>query len=264
MRTHGTCTLALLAAFALLAPHMRAQTPGTSPRLTFDVASIHASKPGQQTGGIKPIPGGHGYTAVNIPVKVMISLMYKVPMRQVEGGPDWLNSEPFDVEARVEGTYSVDDLHTMFQNLLADRFGLKFHTDIREGNVYALTIDPSGLKMKPNTGPEDFEIPMQGPPAKAVGKRVPMKYLCWYLGNALQNDGRPCADETGLTGFYDFTLSYMPQFAPGFDTSQLPPEYKELPSLFDAVKQQLGLRLTAQKGPVEHLVIDHIDKPTEN
>ena len=260
----GSILQTLTAVLSLGVP-LVAQTPAAAPtRLTFDVASIHPSKPGLQTGGIKPIPGGHGYTAINIPVKVMISLMYKVPMRQVEGGPDWLNSEPFDVEARVDGTYSVDDLHTMFQNLLIDRFGLKFHMETREGNVYALTIDPSGLKMKPNTGPEDFEIPMQGPPAKAVGKRVPMKYLCWYLGNALQNDGRPCADETGLTGFYDFTLSYMPQFAPGFDTSQLPPEYKELPSLFDAVKQQLGLRLTAQKGPVAHLVIDHIDKPTEN
>ena len=171
MRIHGT--LALLAAATLLTPLAGAQTPAAPPRLTFDVASIHPSKPGQQTGGIKPIPGGHGYTALNIPVKVMISLMYKVPIRQVEGSPDWLNSEPFDVEARVDGTYSVDDLHTMFQKLLADRFGLKFHIDTREGNVYALTVDSSGLKMKPNTGPEDFEIPMQGPPAKATSTPSP-------------------------------------------------------------------------------------------
>jgi uncharacterized protein (TIGR03435 family) len=238
-----------------------AQTPA---RLTFDVASIRPSNPDAQGGMVKPIPGGHGYTVQNVPVKVLISLMYKVPTRQIEGGPDWLNTQRFDIEARIDGTYSVDDLHTMFQNLLTDRFGLKFHKDVREGNVYALTIDPSGLKMKPNTSPDDFEIPMQGPPAKLIGKRVYMSYLCWNLGQALQNDGRPVADETGLKGYYDFTLSFMPQFPPGFDTSQLPPEYKELPSLFDAVRQQLGLRLTAQKGPVDHFVIESIAKPTDN
>jgi uncharacterized protein (TIGR03435 family) len=256
---------ALLLAIALApAAATLAQAPAGPSRLVFDVASIHPDKADTLNGGIKPLPGGHGYTAQNITVRLMISLMYKVPMRQIEGGPDWINTDRFDIEARVDGTYSVDDLHIMFQNLLADRFGLKFHRDIREGNVYALTIDPSGLKMRPNTSPQDYEVPMQGPPAKAVGKRVPMNYLCWYLGQALQNDSRPCADETGLTGYYDFTLSYMPQFPPGFDTSQLPPGYKELPSLFEAVKQQLGLRLTAQKGPVEHIVIDHIEKPSEN
>jgi len=232
--------------------------------LVFDVASIHQNKSDSLNGGIKPIPGGHGYTVSNIPVKLMISLMYRVPMRQIEGVPDWINDQRFDVEAHVDGTYSVDDLHTMFQNLLAERFDLKLHKDIREGNVYALTVDPSGLKMKPNTSPQDFEIPMQGAPAKVTGKRVPMNYLCWNLGQTLQNDARPVVDETGLTGNYDFTLSYVPQLPPGADAGQLPPEYKDLPSLFDALKQQLGLRLTAQKGPVEHLVIDHIDKPTEN
>jgi len=247
--------------FLLLTTFAPAQTPV---RLTFDVASIHASKPDAPGGGIKPLPGGHGYTAAAVPIKLVIALMYRIPMRQIEGGPDWLNTDRFDIEARVDGTYSVEDLHTMFQNLLADRFGLKFHKDIREGNVYALTIDPSGLKMKPNTSPEDYEIPMQGPPMKLVGKRVYMPYLCWNLGQALQNDGRPVVDKTGLTGFYDFTLSFLPQFPPGFDTSQIPAEFKDLPSLFDAVKQQLGLKLTPTKGPVEHMVIDHIEKPTEN
>jgi uncharacterized protein (TIGR03435 family) len=240
---------------------LSAQTP---PRLTFDTAAIHPSKPDQTFGGIKPIPGGHGYTAQNIPIKLIISLMYKVPQRQIEGGPDWMSTQRFDIEARVDGTFPAEELRGMFRNLLADRFNLKLHQDIREGNVYALTVDPAGLKLKQNTTPEDYEIPMQGPPAHTIGKRVPMNYLCWYLSQALQNDARPCADLTGLTGFYDFTLSYMPILPPGAPADALPPEYADLPSIFDAVKQQLGLRLTAQKGPVVHLVIDHIDKPTDN
>ena len=68
----------------------------------------------------------------------MISLMYKVPMRQIEGGPDWLDNDNYDIEARVEHVSNIDDLHTMFQNLLADRFKLKFHKEIKQGPVYAL------------------------------------------------------------------------------------------------------------------------------
>jgi hypothetical protein len=233
--TLGQSLRALATTLCLSAPLFAQTTAAPPPRLTFDVASIHPDKADTLNGGIKPLPGGHGYTAQNVTVKLIISLMYRIPQR-----------------------------HTMFKNLLADRFGLKLHKDTREGNVYALTIDPSGLKMKPNATPEDYEIPMHGPPAKLVGKRVPMPYLCWNLGQALQNDARPVADETGLTGYYDFTLSYVPQLPPGKDAGDLPPEYKDLPSIFDAVKQQLGLRLTPQKGPVEHLVIDHIDKPSEN
>ena len=76
----------------------------------------------------------------------MISLMYKVPMRQIIAGPDWIDTDRFDVEAKADGSHSVDDLHVMFQNLLADRFNLKFHKETREGPVYALTIDKIGAE----------------------------------------------------------------------------------------------------------------------
>lgn len=133
----------------LIAACLLAQTPAP-PRLTFDVVAIHPADPNATFGRIKPIPGKHGYTAENIPVRLMIALMYKIPSRQIEGGPSWLNTERFDVEARADAPHSIDDLHTMYQNLLIDRFGLRFHHEVREGNIYALTIDPSGLKLKPN------------------------------------------------------------------------------------------------------------------
>jgi uncharacterized protein (TIGR03435 family) len=246
----------------ILATCLLAQTP--SPRLTFDVVSIHPSNPDQRSGGIKPIPGNHGYTAQNIPIRLTIALMYKIPLRQVEGGPGWLDTERFDIEARADGRHSIDDLHTMYQNLLADRFGLRFHHDIREGNIYALTIDPSGLKLKPNTSPENDKIPVLGPPAHTRGIRVPMVYLTWLLSQILQNDGRPVVDQTGLTGNYDFLLSYRPILPPDAPADALPPEDRDLPTLFDALRTQLGLRLTATRGPVDHLVIDHIEKPTPN
>jgi uncharacterized protein (TIGR03435 family) len=238
------------------------QTP--SPRLTFDVVSIHPSDPKAVNGSIKPIPGNHGYTAQNFPVRMMIALMYKIPARQIEGGPDWINNERFDIEARADGRYSTDDLHTMYQNLLADRFGLKFHHDVREGNIYALTIDPSGLKLKPNTSPEDDNIPVNGPPAHVTGVRVPMVYLTWFLSQVLQNDGRPVVDQTGLNGNYDFVLSFRPVLPPDASPDALPAEQRDLPTLFDALRTQLGLRLTATRGPVDHIVIDHIERPSAN
>jgi uncharacterized protein (TIGR03435 family) len=239
-----------------------AQTP--SAPLTFDVVSIHPSDPNATNGMIKPIPGDHGYTAQNFPVRLMIALMYKIPARQIEGGPEWINTERFDIEARADGPHSVDDLHTMCQNLLVDRFGLKFHHDVREGNIYALTIDPSGLKLKPNTSPDNDKIPVNGGPAHTRGIRVPMVYLTWFLSQALQADGRPVVDQTGLKGNYDFLLSYRPILPPDVPADSLPPEQRDLPTLFDALRAQLGLRLTATRGPVDHLVIDHIEKPTAN
>ena len=239
-----------------------AQTP--SPRPTFDVVSIHPADPSATGGFIKPIPGNHGYTAQNVPVRIMIALMYKIPTRQIEGGPDWINTARFDIEARADAPHSVDDLHTMYQNLLADRFDLRFHHDVREGNIYALTIDPSGLKLKPNTSPEDDKIPVNGGPARTTGVRVPMNYLTWLLSQILQTDGRPVVDQTGLKGNYDFTLSYRPMLPPDAPADALPPEDRDLPTLFEALPTQLGLRLTPTRGPVDHLVIDHIEKPSAN
>jgi uncharacterized protein (TIGR03435 family) len=173
-------------------------------------------------------------------------------MRQIIGGPDWIDTDRFDVEARADQPYSVDDLHVMFQNLLADRFNLKFHKEIKEGPVYALSVDKSGLKIKADGTGQALGIPIV--PATGggfSGTRVPIQYLCWWLGQQLQNDGRPVIDETGLDQSYD-------------SRDSLPPEIQNLPSIFDALKQQLGLKLEAKKGPVEYFVIDHVDKPSAN
>jgi len=236
-----------------------------SARLTFDVAVIRPSQPGGRGDGIKPLPGGNGYLVQNVPVKAMISLMYKVSGRQISGGPDWLNSESYDIEAKADRAYSLDDLHVMFQNLLADRFNLKFHKEVREGPVYALVMAKSGPKMKVNESPQDFEIPIGGgKDGLTHGTRVPMEYLCYWLGQVLRNDNRQVIDKTGLTGNYDFTLSFLPDLPPGFDKANLPPEVLDRPSIFDALKTQLGLKLEAQKGPVEYYVIDQAEKPAGN
>ena len=234
-------------------------------RLIFDVASIKLSKPGTVGGAIKVMPGGEEYISQNASIKFVFSLMYKIPLRQITGGPDWFTADTYDIDAKADHSYNIDDMHTMFQNLLADEFKLKFHKEIKEGNVYALTIDKSGLKMKENDTDQKFDIPItRGQNGIATGVRVPMQYLCWWLGQNLQQDERPVVDMTGLTKNYDFTLTFLPQLPPNFNTENLPPEILNRPSLFDALKEQLGLKLEPTKGPVEYYVIDHIERPAGN
>jgi uncharacterized protein (TIGR03435 family) len=248
----------LLLAFAL--PHAPAIAQDTPARLTFDVATIRPSAATDRSGWIKPLAGGNGYTAQNIPIKLMISLMYRVPMRQISGGPDWIESDRYNVEAKADHPYTIDDLRIMYQNLLADRLNLKFHKETKEGSLYALMVDTPGTRMKIDTSPQNFDIPITyNQSGNAVGVRVPIPYLCWWLGQQLQADQRPVIDKTGLDKNYDFTLSFAP--VRPLDAS---PSESQLPSIFDAVKQELGLKLHPQKGPVDYYVIDHIERPSAN
>ncbi len=234
-------------------------------RLVYDVAFVKPSEPDASDGEVDPLPGGTGYNALRISVKDMLSVMYRVPGRQITGGPEWLYSEKFDVLARTDRPYSIDDLHLMFQNLLADRFNLKLHRQIKPGPVYVLTIASSGLKMKLVDPGKDRHSPVTtGSNDETTGSRVPMNYFCFWLGQNLQNDQRPVLDKTGLTGTYDFTLKFRPQLPPDASTEGMSPETQSLPSIFTALKDQLGLELIPQKGPVETLVIDHAEKPSAN
>jgi uncharacterized protein (TIGR03435 family) len=235
-------------------------------RLTFEVASIKPSKPGGRGGAMKVLPGGQEFLAQNFPIRLMIARLHWAPLRQVTGGPEWLDSELWDIQAKADRPgYNREQLNEMLENMLEDEFKLKLRKDVKEGPVYALSIDKSGLKMKLNESPEDFEIPIQGGPGGVtVGKRVAMDRLCFQLGLFMQGTERPVIDKTGLTGFYDFTLSFLPELPPGFDKDKLPPEILNRPSLFDALKQQLGLKLEAQRGPVEYYVVENVVKPEGN
>jgi uncharacterized protein (TIGR03435 family) len=258
----GTKTVFVFVVLALSAGlHSQTQVP----RLTFDVAAIHPAQPGSDRGIIKPLPAGNGYTVENMSVKTMMSVIYRIPSRQITGGPDWFNTATFDVDAKVDGTYSIDDLHTMFKNLLADRFGLKFHTAKKEGAVYALVVDKSGMKMTPDGSAGGLEIPIvRQTPSKWVGTKVPMEYLCWFIGQQMRSDPRPVIDKTGLTQVYSFTLTFAPELPPGLTREDLLPELQDMPTISDAVRGQLGLRLEPAKGLVDNYVIDHLEQPSAN
>jgi uncharacterized protein (TIGR03435 family) len=237
-------------------------------RLTFEVASIKPAKTGEGGGSVYPKAAGQGYEAEGATVRLMISVVYRVPMTSIKGGPAWLDRDLWDVEAKADRAYGLEDLHKMFQNLLADEFKLRFHEESKEGPLYALTVGKSGSKMKVSDGPENFEIPpIDGHVGGvAVGKRVSMDYLCAWLKRyvLLYYDERPVIDKTGLAGYYDFTLNYQRELPPGFDKSNFPPEMLARPSIFDAVRDQLGLRLEAQKGAITYYVIDQVERPSAN
>jgi uncharacterized protein (TIGR03435 family) len=243
-----------------------AQHPSADAELKFDVVAIHPSPPDAKGGFIKPLPNGSGYQAENMTAKTMMALMYRIPERQIEGGPEWFGTEPFNVEARADhGGYSIDDLHAMFKTLLKDRFGLKIHVDTREGPVYVLTVARGGIKMKDHGALGDLSIPIvpRGHD-QFVGTKVPMQYLCWFLEGIMPENPRPIIDETGLKDVYDFELSFAPELPPGISVDQLTPEMRNRPVLRDALEEQLGLELKQGKGPVDYYVIDRVSEPSAN
>lgn len=264
MRQKFLILIASILMVAAVRQSTRAQD--AQPRLTFDVVAIHPSPPDATGGIIKPLPNGSGYTAQNMTAKIMMAAMYRIPERQIEGGPEWFGTERFNVEARADrGGYSIDELHTMFKNLLNDRLGLTMHVETREGPVYLLTVAKGGLKMKPDGSQAGLSIPvLPKGPGQWTGTKVPMDYLCFFLGQIAPNDMRPVIDQTGLKDVYDFELSYSPDLPPGVPADNLPPEMRSRPALRDALEEQLGLTLKPAKGPVPYYVIDHVEKPSAN
>ena len=234
---------------------------GQEKRLTFEVASIKPTKPGGRGGGMRVMPGGQEFVTEGVSLRFVIGFMYWVPTSEVTGGPAWLDSDQWDIAAKADHPHDLEDLREMFRNMLADEFKLKLRKEVKEGPVYALMVDKSGLKMKRNEAPWDFEVSVKsGPGGVTIGKRVSIQRLCYQLEQILQRDERLVIDKTGLPGYYDFTLAFLPELPPGFNEDNLPQAMRDRPSIFDALKLQLGLKLEAQKGPVDYYVVEHVEK----
>jgi uncharacterized protein (TIGR03435 family) len=254
----------------------------------YEVASIR-----------KHLPNGsqlHSFTsdglAITGPLHLFIRVAYEVFDFQISGEPNWVGSELFDIQAKMDkslanelGKLSQDDRSRerdrMFQMLLADRFKLKVHRETKEQTVYTLVVAKNGPKIHPSIPQENENNPNGRATAPGTyqsigefsGVAVPIggRGLVWLLSQTL---GQPVLDKTGLTGNYDFTLKWNP------DQKQTPMLNEKEgnqspannitsmdssgPSIFTALQEQLGLKLQAQKGSVEILVIDHVEKPSEN
>jgi uncharacterized protein (TIGR03435 family) len=223
----------------------------------FDVASIRATKDRSDESMVVD-PGGIIYARVTL--QNCLEAAYGVKPYQVSG-PDWLDSDRFDISARAEGAHSKDELMLMLRALLASRFKLTLHRERKALPVYALLPGKNGPKLRPSEGEGDVSM---GPAPSGIGfQRVSMTDFASRFLSRLPMIGRPVLDKTGLSGKYDFTLSLIDR-ADGDAVAVKRAAAEEGFSLFVYALDQIGLRLEAEKAEIEILVIDHAEKPSEN
>jgi uncharacterized protein (TIGR03435 family) len=233
-------------------------------RLQFDVASIKPNSPGGvNTGDFHLLPGGR-LSAEKVVLRFFIQNAYGLKPFQLIGGPDWIASQGYDIEAKAEGNPSNAQMQKMMQALLEDRFKLKYHRETRELPVYTIAAAKGGMKLPdPKEGSDRIMIRisrMTG--VQLTGEKITMAELTRVLSNLLS---RPVIDKTGFTGTFAVTLSFaLDDTLAGLPHFPDAPDNSAIPSVFVAIEEQLGVKLESTKGPVEVLVIDHIEKPSAN
>ncbi|HEX4138280.1 MAG TPA: TIGR03435 family protein [Bryobacteraceae bacterium] len=240
-----------------------------APRPTFEVASIKPGDPNSRQVSVGIRPGGR-FSTTNASLQTLIGFAYDVRNHQISGGPNWLESARFNIDAKPDGAIAIPPgpagaprVRLLVQSLLKDRFKLATHKETRDEQVYELVLNKGGSKLRevPDPGltkPNGLRLG----PSELIGTASPMSLLANQLS---QRMGRSVIDKTGLRGRYDFTLKWTPdQGASSGGTDATPPADTSGPSIFTAVQEQLGLRLQSARGPVEILVIDHVEKPDAN
>lgn len=243
----------------------QAPTPVEKPK--FEVASVKPANPADPVFGMRVQPGR--FSVTNATAEMLIGFAWALPNSQVSVPPQWAQSETYTIEATVDpatpiaaGNAGFTQIMRMVQSLLADRFKLSSHNETRQIPVYELVVANAGPRLKPSEGSR--------PPGRRIGRAqlmgsMPLPLLAASLSQWVD---RPVIDKTGLRGNYDVELTYSPEIgqgarfgADGPDTSSA---NSNAPSLFSALREQLGLELKSSRGPVEVLVIDHIERPEAN
>ncbi|MGC2637586.1 MAG: TIGR03435 family protein [Acidobacteriaceae bacterium] len=263
--------------------------PASAKLPQFAVASIKPNKSGSN--GVRLMFTPDGFKGDNVPLKFLIRTGFNVNDDQIESEPDWTAGSHFDIDARVDSgdvaelkNLSFEQRGEMIRQLLADRFGLKFHQETRDLPVYALVVAKGGPKIRQATAGDTYPNGFKGPDGKGAtgmmmmnadgeltAQGVGMSNLVRILS---QQTGRSVVDKTGLTGKYDFTLKMPAMHGPtpmphpkdgaasGADDAA--PDDSGEASIFTDVEEQLGLKLESQKAPLPVYVIDHIEQPSDN
>jgi bla regulator protein blaR1 len=274
-----------------IGPLVRAQVqqaPGDRP--SFEVASV---KPNTSAGPNQirvGMPGNGRFNINNMPLAELIRFAYELQPFQLTGGPDWINSQRFDVTATTGGQSGPPLVRQMLQSLLAERFNLAVHTETRDMAIYEMVLARGdrrlGEKMRvagPDCAPLTMPPGMPPPPPPPAGaargtlppgapgcptvfgngflsaRRTSMEQLARNLSRTVR---RIVVDKTGMSGFYDMDLEFMPDGplppqAPG--APQFPNPNPDAPSIYTALQEQLGLKLESARGPVETMVIDRVE-----
>jgi len=260
-----TCmSKALLFLVLSFVPIARAQAP--APQLAYDVITIKPNDSG--SGDTSTSMESSSFQASNVSIKRLLVRAYGIKQDLISGLPDWANTARFDVNAKVVDPdvaamkkLTPEQKRGFIVALLRDRFHLKVHFETKTLPVYEMTVTKEGPKFHASAAGEETSMGTDSDGARTQLKasNVTMANLAGLLTN--QSD-RTVLDLTGLTGKYDVLLKWTDDRGPGAADNGLPGE--EIPGLFTALQEQLGLRLQPGKGPVQTLVVDHVERPTEN
>ena len=237
---------------------------------SFEVATIKPNNSGVM--GLQALTfRGRNFITDNSSLADLMMFAYSVQMKQIIGAPDWIEKDRYDISATPDqdGTPSADQVRVMIRKLLADRFQLKFHHDKRELSAFVLTVAKDGAKLKPaqpNGNLHGFGIQAAPTGALMFGNNAPIPAFTSFLQSIVFD--RPVVDQTGLTGKYDITVTFTPDDSlfngQPIGVPKPADGVEPAPGLFDAIQQQLGLKLTAEKTQVDVLAIDHVEKPSAN
>ena len=245
------------------------QTTASPPR--FEVASIKPSPPqppGRNNSSIRRSTGGR-FTTVNAAIKPLMQIAFRVRDFQIVGGPAWIEDARFDIVAVPDREIVFDNRDTdpmprMLQMFLEERFQLKVHRETKEMPVYALLIARNGMKLQTAKEADGKNWGFNNGPNGLTATNAPMSIFADVLSDQV---GRTVINRTGLNEYFNFTLKWVP--TPPAAAAQDPnlpsrPTGPDGPSIFTALQEQLGLRLESERGPVEVIVIDSVERPTEN
>jgi uncharacterized protein (TIGR03435 family) len=238
-------------------------------KLSFEVAAIKPTSPDERARYIR-MQGAHQFIAKSYTLKFLVSAAYNLTPKAISGGPDWTDVERYDILAATPGETrpTLDQQMAMVRTLLTDRFNLKFHTEPKEFPVYVLTVARGGSKLKESAAPADEQPVLLNTvyPGEKIflpARNATMAQFASMLQRAVLD--RPVIDKTNLSTRYDFDLEWTPddtQF--GGNLPPVPPQNVVKPDLFAALQQQLGLRLESSRAPIDTIVIDRVQRPSEN
>jgi uncharacterized protein (TIGR03435 family) len=275
--------IALAICMTLIAlPGVRAQT-ADGPALTFDVASVKLNR-GTPNLHFTATPGALHVTGITM--RDLIEVAYEIKDVQLVGAPDWVSSERYDIDTKLEESVAQEEakltaaqqatrLHLRLQSLLADRFKLTVSHVTKELPIFAIVVAKGGPKFSeaaptppiagshaPQAPPGRMaQGPMPGGQWLLMMNGAPMSQFLIAFGDRGETAGHFIVDETGLTGTYTFTLHWTPENQTAATTPSSDPADV---SLFTALQEQLGLKVESRKGPVPAILIDHIERPSEN
>jgi bla regulator protein blaR1 len=279
--------IVVVAAAIASAPRSSAQSaPDPSVPIYFEAASVKPNRNSDPGGSVRRQPGGR-FNAVNMPVRALAIFAYQIQAFQLVGGPAWAGTDRFDIVAKLAADpppvapgAGPDHMMLATRTLLADRFKLVVRRETRQMDIYALVRARPGGALGPALRQSTSDCsPAAVTAARRGGPQSPQVFCGGRMGpgriqlgaaplsqfaNGLSGQvGRIVVDRTGLTGNWDFEITFAADPPRGGSAgAETPPVDTGAASLFTAIQEQLGLKLEPMKGPVEVLVIDSVQQPT--